>query len=296
MHQQRRPQPVGKAVGLLVQCGPRPGSQKGRCLGKGLGALAAAQGHGEDELILRTGERHIQKAHLLAAQLPGVDIGQRSVGGGLVGALAVFRPQPQPRAVAAVHQHRLTDIRSVELARRIPHEHHRELQALGAVDGHDGHAPRVHPAGHSVLSGTAGLRGGIDGAHQRRDAACTGSGAEGGKPAGILPAAGTVFQHAQRRQITGGGKNFFQQLLCRGTARHLPQGGEMSVEILHLLGKGVVCRVLQRQQECAVQADAGGLFVRLGLYLTAADAQPHKIILGKAEHGAQHGSGQIDVL
>ena len=119
--------------------------------------------------------------------------------------------------------------------------------------------PRVHPAGHSVLSGTAGLRGGIDGAHQRRDAACTGSGAEGGKPAGILPAAGTVFQHAQRRQITGGGKNFFQQLLCRGTARHLPQGGEMSVEILHLLGKGIVGRVLQRQQQCAVQADAGGL-------------------------------------
>ena len=296
VHQQRRPQPVGKAVGLLVQCGPRPGSQKGRCLGKGLGALAAAQGHGEDELILRTGERHIQKAHLLAAQFPGVDIGQRSVGGGLVGALAVFRPQPQPRAVAAVHQHRLTDIRGVELARRIPHEHHRELQALGAVDGHDGHAPRVHPAGHSVLSGTAGLRGGIDGAHQRRDAACTGSGAEGGKPAGILPAAGTVFQHAQRRQITGGGKNFFQQLLCRGAARHLPQGGEVGVEVLHLLGKGIVCRVLQRQQQCAVQADAGGLFVRLGLYLTAAGAQPHKVILDKAEHRAQHGGSQIDVL
>ena len=154
----------------------------------------------------------------------------------------------------------------------------------------------MHPAGHGVLSGAAGLRGGINGAHQRRDAACTGSGAEGGKAAGILPAAGTVFQNAQRRQITGGGKNFFQQLLCRGTARHLPQGGEVGVEILHLLGKGIVCRVLQRQQECAVQADAGGLFVRLGLYLTAADAQPHKIILGKAEHGAQHGSGQIDVL
>ena len=154
----------------------------------------------------------------------------------------------------------------------------------------------MHPAGYGVLSGAAGLRGGINSAHQRRDAACTGGGAEGGKPAGILPAAGTVFQHAQRRQITGGGKNFFQQLLRRGTARHLPQGGEMSVEILHLLGKGILCRILQRQQQCAVQADAGGLFVRLGLYLTAAGAQPHKVILGKAEHGAQHGSSQIDVL
>ena len=296
VHQQRRPQPVGKAVGLLVQCGPRPGSQKSCCLGKGLGALAAAQGHGEDELILRTGERHIQKAHLLAAQFPSVDIGQRGVGGSFVSALAVFRPQPQPGAIAAVHQHRLTDIRSVELAGCIPHEHHRELQALGAVDGHDRHAPGVHPAGHSVLSGAAGLRGGINSAHQRRDAACTGGGAEGGKPAGILPAAGTVFQHAQRRQIAGGGKNFFQQLLRRGAARHLPQGGEVGVEILHLLGKGVVGRVLQRQQQCAVQANAGGLFVRLGLYLTAAGAQPHKVILGKAEHGAQHGSGQIDIL
>ena len=77
---------------------------------------------------------------------------------------------------------------------------------------------------------------------------------------------GTVFQHAQRRQITGGGKNFFQQLLRRGAARHLPQGGKVGVEILHLLDKGVVGRVLQRQQQCAVQADAGGLFVRLGLY------------------------------
>ena len=39
-----------------------------------------------------------------------------------------------------------------------------------------------------------------------------------------------------------------------------------------------------------------GFFVRLGLYLTAAGAQPHKVILGKAEHGTQHGSSQIDVL
>ena len=296
VHQQRRPQPVGKAVGLLVQRSPRPGSQKGRSLGKGLGALAAAHGHSEDELILCAGKRHIQKAHLLAAQLPGVDIGQRGVSGGLVGTLAVFRPQPQPRAESTVHQHRLTDIRSIELAGCIPHEYHRELQTLGAVDGHDRHAPRVHPAGHGVLSGAAGLRCGINGAHQRRDTACAGGGAEGGKAAGILPAAGTVFQHAQRRQITGGGKNFFQQLLRRGAACHLPQGGEVGIEVLHLLGKGVVSRVLQRQQECAVQADAGGLFVRLGLYLTAAGAQPHKVILGKAEHGAQHGGGQIDIL
>ena len=296
VHQQRRPQPVGKAVGLLVQRGSRPGSQKSRRLGKGFHGLATAQGHGEDELILCTGERHIQKAHLLAAQLFGVDIGQRGVGGGLVGALAVFRPQPQPRAESAVHQHRLTDIRSVELARRISHEHHRELQALGAVDGHDGHTPRVHPAGHGVLSGAAGLCGGINSAHQRRDAPRTGGSTEVGKAAGILPAAGTVFQHAQRRQIAGGGKNFFQQLLCRGAACHLPQGGEVGVEVLHLLGKGILCRVLQRQQQCAIQADASGLFVRLGLHLTAAGAQPHKVILGKAEHGAQHGSGQIDIL
>ena len=154
----------------------------------------------------------------------------------------------------------------------------------------------MHPAGHGVLSGAAGLRGGINSAHQRRDTACTGSGAEGGKPAGILPAAGTVFQHAQRRQIAGGGKNFFQQLLRRGAACHLPQRGEMGVEVLHLLGKGIICRVLQRQQQCTVQADTGGLFVRLGLYLTAAGAQPHKVVLCKAEHGTQHGGSQIDVL
>lgn len=45
-----------------------------------------------------------------------------------------------------------------------------------------------------------------------------------------------------------------------------------------------------------IQTDAGRLFVRFGLHLTAVGAQPHKVILGKAEHGAQHGSSQIDVL
>ena len=70
----------------------------------------------------------------------------------------------------------------------------------------------------------------------------------------------------------------------------------MGVEVLDLLGKGIIGRFLQRQQQRAVQTDAGRLFVRLCRHLTAAGAQPHKIILRKAEHGAQHGGSQIDIL
>ena len=210
-----------------MQCGPRPGSQKGRCLGKGLGALAAAQGHGEDELILRTGERHIQKAHLLAAQFPGVDIGQRSVGGGLVGALAVFRPQPQPRAVGAVHQHRLTDIRSVELAGCIPHEHHRELQALGAVDGHDGDAAGPRPAGGSLLPGGARQRGRVDGTDEGRDAARARPGAEGGETPRVLPAALAVLHG------TEGGEGAYKTAAY--TALSTVHAAEMRSEQMRLL-------------------------------------------------------------
>ena len=48
MHQQRRPQPVGKAVCLPVQGGARPRRQKRRRFGKGVRGLADAQRHRED--------------------------------------------------------------------------------------------------------------------------------------------------------------------------------------------------------------------------------------------------------
>ena len=95
MHQQRRPQPVGKAVCLPVQGGTRPRRQKRRRFGKGVRGLADAQRHREDEPVLCAGQGHIQKAHLLAAQLLPVHLGQRGVGRRFIGALALFRPQPQ---------------------------------------------------------------------------------------------------------------------------------------------------------------------------------------------------------
>ena len=74
-----------------------------------------------------------------------------------------------------------------------------------------------------------------------------------------MAAAGTVLGHPQCGKVAGGGKNFFQQLLCRHAAGHLPQSRELVVKIVHLFGEGVLCRALPRQQQRTVQAHAGGL-------------------------------------
>ena len=62
-----------------------------------------------------------------------------------------------------MEQDGLAGVGSVELPGRVGHEHHRELQALGAVDGHDGDAAGPRPAGGSFLPGGARQRGRIDG-------------------------------------------------------------------------------------------------------------------------------------
>ncbi len=156
------------------------------------------------------------------------------------------------------------------------------------------------PRRGGVLSGGTGQRRRVDGAHQCRDAARTGRRAERGEPPGILPAAGTVLGHPQCGKVAGGGKNFFQQLLCRHAAGHLPQGRELVVKIVHLLGEGVLRRALPRQQQRTVQAHAGGLSGISGvLFLLQRGAlcpQPHQVVIRKAEHRPQHGRSQIDVL
>ena len=298
MHQQRRTQPVSKAVCLPVQSLPRTCRQKRRRPGKGIAGLGHAQRDGQDQHILCAGERHIQKAHLLAAGLLCVSIGKGGVCGGLV-QVALFRTQPQACPVFPMQQHRLIGVTQVEVPGRIAHEHHRKLQALGAVDGHDGHAARACAARHCVLPGGACLCRRIDGTHQRRNAVCAGFRTERCKPAGILPAAGSVFQHAQCGKVAGGDKDLFQQLLCRNAAGHAPQLSQPGVKNLHLLGERCFIFALHHLQHCAVQAHAGVLCAGLLLFFLrflAAGPQTHKVVVCKPEHRPQHGGSKIDVL
>ena len=171
------------------------------------------------------------------------------------------------------------------------------------MDGHDGHTAGPGAAGRGVLPGGPRLRRRVDGTHQRRDAVGTRRRAEGGKLPGILPAAGTIFQNAQRRQIAGGGKNFFHQLFRRDTAGHLPQGGQPRIERPHLLHESIILFTVHRLQHRAVQAHAGGLSARFPgffpgffLVLAALGTQTHQVVIRKAEQRPQHDRRQIDVL
>ena len=234
-----------------------------------------------------------------------MDAGKSSVGCSLVHALALFRAQAQARAVFPVQQHRLVSVAQVKVPGRVAHEHHRELQTLGAMDGHNGHTARPRTAGHSVLPGRTGLRRRVDGTHQRRDAVCTGLCAESRKAPGIFPAVRTVFQYAQRSKIAGGDKDLFQQLFCRGTAGHAPQCGEPVIKVFHLSGERRFIVILHHLQHCAVQTHAGSPFarflralflLRLFLHCSALGTQAYKVVVRKAEHRPQHGGGKVDIL
>ena len=89
---------------------------------------------------------------------------------------------------------------------------------------------RAGAAGHRILPGGTGQRGGVDGAHQCRDAVPRHR-RRRGEPPGILPAAGAVFHHAQRGEIAGGRKDLFQQSFHRHAPGHPAQGGQAGVEL-----------------------------------------------------------------
>ena len=67
-----------------------------------------------------------------------------------------------------MEQDGLAGIGGVELPGRVGHEDHRELQALGAMDGHDGDAAGPCPAGGGLLPGGTGQRGRVDGPDEGR--------------------------------------------------------------------------------------------------------------------------------
>ena len=235
--EERRPQPVGEAARLSVQGLPRPGGEEGGGFCKGVGRPADAQRDRQDQLILRPGEGHIQKPHLLAPHLGGMDRGEGGVGRRLIGPLAALGTETEARAPDAVEQDGLAGVGGVELPGRVGHEHHRELQALGAVDGHDGDAAGPRPAGGSLLPGGARQRGRVDGTDEGRDAARARPGAEGGEAPRVLPAALAVLHGTEGGEVAGGNKNFFQQFLHRHAPGHPAQDRQTPVERLHPAGE-----------------------------------------------------------
>mgnify|MGYP000585747314 CR=1 FL=1 len=68
-----------------------------------------------------------------------MDRGEGGVGRRLIGPLAALGTETEACAPDTVEQDGLAGVGSVELPGRVGHEHHRELQALGAVNGHHGH-------------------------------------------------------------------------------------------------------------------------------------------------------------
>ena len=226
-----------------------------------------------------------------------MDIGERRVSRRLVSALALLGAQAQARPIHPMQEHRLAGIGGIEATGRVGHEHHRELQALGAVDGHHGHTAGAGAAGHGILPRGACQRRSVNGPHQRRDAAGAGPGTEGSKPPGILPAAGTVFHHAQCGKVAGGSKDLLQQLFCRGTAGHPSQLGQPGIERPDFSGKRGVLPAVHGEQQRAVEADAlGGVFPLLLLDLFGSGPQADKVVIGETEQRAQHGGGKIDIL
>ena len=101
---------------------------------------ALGQGQSQNKLLLCPGHGHIEKAqllgHHLALQLPG----HRPAGQGGI----LHHPLPVqplgPYSQRGMEQHRTHQIVPVEPPGEAAHQYHRLLQALGAVDGQDGHA------------------------------------------------------------------------------------------------------------------------------------------------------------
>ncbi len=162
----------------------------------------------------------------------------------------------------------------------ISHEHHRELQALGAVDGHDGDAAGPRPAGGSLLPGGARQRGRIDGTDEGRDAARARPGAEGTKRRAYFPAALAVLHGTEGGEVAGRKQKFLPAV--PPPARSGPPGAGLSETLVEACTRRVKSRprpALDGLQDCAVEADAG---VLIGVVCPGPETD--EVVVRKAEH------------
>ena len=248
-----------KQLACVCRLSPAPAAKKTAARASGSDVLVTPKGMVRIQFVLRTGQRHIQQPQLLTAHLLGVALGQCRVGGGLVGALALGRPQTKPSPAGAVQQDRLANIHCIEAAAGLRQDHHRELKPLGTVDGHNADAAGMRPGGNGVLPCRASQRRRIHRPHQSRDSACAGAGAERRKPVGIFPAAGAVFHCSQRRQIACGGKDLLHQPVGGQTAGQAAQFIQPGTKLPQFLVEGglgiaVRCSDQQRRTDCPAAA------------------------------------------
>ena len=196
--EQGQQHPVGPAGAVLQKVGGPPAAQGelGRQPLQGL--CRVLQRHGEQQPVPGPGGGHIEHPHLLADGVRSLGGLHRPQGGGGVGASrpgSQGEPQPQPW----VQHHRGDQVLPVEGAVQPGGDDHRELQPLGAVHRHDGHAPRAAlallGAGHAALG-----QGRVHGPHHAGQAVFAAVGGEGGETPQVLPA-GLALPHGP-----GGGK------------------------------------------------------------------------------------------
>ena len=236
---------------------------------------------GDDELLFCTGQRNIQYTQLLAHHLaPLLHRDRRALDRVILHAA---------RAVAALaseaqllmHEHRLAQVGFIELLGTVRHNHNRELEPLGLVDGHDTHraAGRLRAYGLEVL---AGLLHAAQQAHEREQSA-EALPLERTRPLEkrqqvTLPLR-AVRQRAIQAERAGLVVDLPQQAVDRLVARKLAQKVQPLQKSFHL------GEIRARSKQRVVIA-----------HLAVDQADVRQLLLGKAdERRAQH-TDQVDVL
>ena len=266
--------PLAPAGAVLQQIWLRRAGEdaQGQLLGQLQGVFG---GHGHDQLVPRTGEGHIQHPHLLAQALLGKGGLHRPVGSGHVGS-PLPGPQGQADAQLRVEHRRGPKVLLIEFPAQIGGEHHRELQSLGPVHRHNGHAAgaalALLRAGHAVPR-----QGRVHCPHHTRQTMAAAAGGKGGELAQVLPPGAAVRHGARRGKAAGAGKNLLHQPVHRHGLAELAQGVQPLAEGLHLF----VLAGHHRAVKAAV---------------FAAKAQVHQIVRGEAAHAAEHHRRQMYIL
>ena len=243
--------------------------------------LQRAAGAGDDELFLRTGERHIQNAQLLADHLAAQLHRKRRALDRVILHAAHAVAALAAKAEILVHEQRLAQIGFVKLLGAVRHDDHRELQTLGLVDGQDAHraARRFRADGLKIL---AVLQHAAQQAHECKQAAealplkraCPLK-----KRQQIGLPLRPVRQRAIQPQRAGLVINLPQQAVDRLVAREFAQKIQLLQKQLSL-GK-IAARGEQRVIVTCAAVD---------------QADVRELLLGKAKERRAHHANQVDVL
>ena len=236
---------------------------------------------GDDELLLRAGQRNIQYAQLLAHHLaPLLDSDRRALDRVILHAARAVAALAS-KAQLLMHEHRLAQVGFIELLGAVRHDHDRELEALGLVDGQDAHraAGRLRTHGLEIL---AGLLHAAQQAHEREQAA-EALPLERARPLEKRQKVTLPLRAVRQRAV---------QPQCAGLVIDLPQqaidrlvAGEFAQKVQPLQKRFRLGEIRARGQQRVVVA-----------HLAVDQTDVRQLLFGKAdERRAQH-ADQVDVL